>query len=45
MGKRETVSLRIDLDIWKRARKHAIDKDMSMSELVEKALKNELKID
>jgi len=37
-----TVSLRIDPTLWKEVRKHAIDKDVSISELVEKALKKEL---
>lgn len=42
--KRETVSFRIDPKLWKRAKKYAIDKNMRMPELVERALKKEINI-
>jgi hypothetical protein len=42
--KRKTVSFRIDPDLWKKAKKYAIDKNMRMPELVEKALKKEISI-
>jgi len=39
---RVTVSLRVNPNIWKEARKYAIDKGVSMAELVEKSLKREI---
>jgi hypothetical protein len=38
-----TVSIRINPQLWKDAQKHAIDKDLYVGELVEKALASELK--
>lgn len=39
---RIAVSLRIDPSLWKNARKHAIDKDISVVELIETCLKKEM---
>ena len=39
---RVTVSLRIDPNLWKEARKYAIDKEISVAELVERAIKKEI---
>jgi len=36
------TSIRVDEDLWKEAKKHAIDTDMSLAELIEKLLKQEL---
>ena len=43
MGIRQTFSVRIDPDIWKAARKLAIDKDTTLSDLVEEAIVDSLK--
>lgn len=37
--KRETTSIKIDPELWKRVKIEAIQKDMELSILVEKALK------
>ena len=37
--KRETTSIKIDPDLWKEAKKDAIDKDIDVSQLVELAIK------
>ena len=41
--KRETTSIKIDPDLWKEAKIEAIRRDMELSELVEVALKQELR--
>jgi post-segregation antitoxin (ccd killing protein) len=42
MSKVTNTSIRIDEDLWKEAKKYAIDKDITMSELLQRALKNEM---
>jgi predicted HicB family RNase H-like nuclease len=39
---RSVTSIRIDEEIWKKAKHCAIDKGITLSELVEKALRQEL---
>ncbi|MGI0059180.1 MAG: hypothetical protein ACREBJ_05370 [Nitrosotalea sp.] len=41
--KRVATSIKIDPDIWKEAKIEAITRDMDLSQLVESALKKELK--
>ncbi len=43
MADRRTFSVRIDPDIWKAARKLAVDKEETLSELVEEAIMDLLK--
>jgi antitoxin component of RelBE/YafQ-DinJ toxin-antitoxin module len=43
MSERETVSVRISPDVWKEAKKFAVEKDMAVSQLVEIALIHELR--
>jgi hypothetical protein len=40
---RKVTSLKIDPDIWKEAKKYAIDKDIPLSVLIENLLKEALK--
>jgi hypothetical protein len=40
---REAISLKIDPQLWKEAKKHCIDKDVSYSEYVEGLIKKDLK--
>lgn len=40
--KRKTISIRIDDEIWKKAKIHAIEKDLSFGELVEVSLIHEM---
>lgn len=40
---RETTSIKIDKELWKEAKKYCIDKNITLSELIEKLLKQELK--
>ena len=42
VSKQIVTSIRVDEDIWKEAKKYAIDADISLAELVEKLLKEEL---
>ena len=42
MSKQIVTSIRVDGDLWKEAKKYAIDADISLAELVEKLLKEEL---
>ena len=42
-GKRVTTSIKIDPELWKEAKIEAITREMDLSELVEGALKKELK--
>jgi predicted DNA-binding ribbon-helix-helix protein len=39
---RKTTSIKIEPQLWKDAKKYAIDKNMSLAELIEKLLKQEL---
>ena len=41
--KRKTVSMRIDPEVWKEAKKQAIDNDLSIGKFVEKILRKEIK--
>ncbi len=41
--KRVTTSIKIDPEVWKEAKIEAITREMDLSELVESALKKELK--
>lgn len=38
MAERQTFSVRVDPNIWKAARKLAIDRDTTLSDLVEEAI-------
>ena len=40
--KRESTSIKIDPELWKEAKIHAIRRGVSVSELVELALRNEM---
>ena len=40
---RETISLKIDPELWKEARKKCIDKKLTYSEYVEGLIKKDLK--
>ncbi len=42
MGKDTPTSIWIDEDIWKEAKKYAIDKGVTMKQLIESLLKKEL---
>ncbi len=41
--KRESTSIKMDPDLWKEAKIEAIKRDMDLSDLVESALRKELK--
>ena len=41
--KREATSIKVDPDLWKEAKIEAIKRDMDLSDLVESALRKELK--
>jgi predicted transcriptional regulator len=43
MADRRTFSVRIDPDIWKAARRLAVDNDTTLSDLVEEAIQDFLK--
>ncbi len=40
---RETISIRLDPEVWKKAKIQAIKEDLKMGEFVEKALKEKMK--
>ena len=40
---KETTSIKIDPELWKEAKKLAIDKNMTLSEFLENLIKRELK--
>ena len=42
--KRESTSIKVDPDLWKDAKIEAIRRDMNLSDLVETALRKELKV-
>lgn len=42
--KREAISLKIDPELWKKAKHHCLDKDVSYSEYVESLIEKDLKI-
>ncbi|MBI2547715.1 CopG family transcriptional regulator [Candidatus Woesearchaeota archaeon] len=39
---RKTTSLKIDPELWKEAKKHAIDKDIELSEYIEGLIKADI---
>jgi predicted HicB family RNase H-like nuclease len=39
---RTVTSIRVDQELWKKAKHHAIDNELTLTELVEKALKREI---
>jgi predicted HicB family RNase H-like nuclease len=39
---RTVTSIRVDQELWKKAKHHAIDKGITLTELVERALKKEI---
>ena len=41
--KKEATSIKVDPELWKEAKIEAIRRDIELSELVDKALRNELK--
>jgi hypothetical protein len=41
--KRATTSIKIDPVLWKEVKKHCIDKDLEISEYLEKLIKKDLK--
>jgi hypothetical protein len=40
---KKITTLKIDLELWKKVKKHCIDRMMTVSEFVENALKEKLK--
>ena len=42
MSEQMVASIRVDREFWKEVKKHAIDKGVTITELVKQALKNEL---
>ena len=40
---RETTSIKINRDLWKETKKYCIDKNITISELIEKLLEKEIK--
>jgi len=40
---RKTTSLKIDPELWKQAKKKAIDEDLDLSEYIENLIKKDLK--
>jgi len=42
--KKETISLKMNSQLWKEAKKHCIDKSLQYSEYVEDLIKKDLKI-
>jgi len=43
MTKRTTISLRLDKDVWKEAKKKAIDLDLTLGKFVETAILHEIR--
>jgi antitoxin component of RelBE/YafQ-DinJ toxin-antitoxin module len=39
---RETTSIKINRDLWKEAKKYCIDKNITISELIERLLEREI---
>jgi len=42
MTQKETISLKINPDVWKEAKKHCIDKSLKYSDYVEGLIKKDL---
>ncbi len=40
---RKTTSIKIDPELWKKVKKHCIDKDMDISDFIEDLLKKNIK--
>ena len=40
--KRKTTSIKIDPELWKKAKKYCIDKELDLSEYLEKIIKKDL---
>lgn len=36
------ASIRVDRELWKKVKKHVIDEDLTLTEFVERLLRNEL---
>jgi hypothetical protein len=43
LGKQTVTSIRVDEDLWRDAKIHAIRKETTLTELIEKLLREELK--
>ncbi len=43
--RRKTTSLKVDPELWKKVKKHCIDKDIEVSEYVEEVIEKDLKDD
>jgi predicted HicB family RNase H-like nuclease len=41
--KRETVSVRVDPELWKRAKIYAVERDQTLGDLIERLLRELLK--
>lgn len=39
---RKTTSIKVDPELWKRVKKHCIDKDIDISDFIEKLLRKNL---
>jgi len=42
MPQRQPTSIKIDPEVWKEAKKHAIDKGVTIGELIERLLREEI---
>ena len=43
--RRKTTSIKIDPELWKKVKKHCIDKDIEVSEYIEEVVQKDLKQD
>jgi len=43
VNEKQVTSIKIDPELWKEAKKHAIDEGVSLGELIEKLLQQELR--
>jgi predicted HicB family RNase H-like nuclease len=43
-GRRNTTSIRVDKTLWRKAKHYAIDEGITLTQLVERALKKEIKL-
>jgi len=43
MSNKQVTSIKVDPELWKEAKKHAIDRGETIGELVERLLRKELK--
>jgi len=44
MTERKTTSIKVNPDLWKELKKHAIDCDKDLSDILEEMIKRELKV-